>query len=74
MPTELPENVECSVPGTCNDCHAMVFFLLTMIKWVCSHYTEGKVTTCLMMMNGFAWTIQTDGRVAIHSKKHSVLT
>lgn len=35
----LPENVECPVPGTRNDCHAMVFFLL-MMKWVCSDHTD----------------------------------
>lgn len=40
MPTALPENVECSVPGTCSDCHAMVFFLLMMMKWVCSDHTD----------------------------------
>lgn len=36
----LPENVECSVPGTCNDCHTMVFFLLMLMKWVCLDHAD----------------------------------
>ena len=35
-----PENVECSVPGTFNDCNTMVSFLLMLMKRIYMVHTD----------------------------------